>query len=1768
PTPASPKKRRFRPGTKALQEIRKYQKSTELLLRKGPFARLVREVCEGFAGEYLRWQVYALMALQEFRSDILFLDSCKLFHHCPFLLPHGEDVQKVLEQWKEYKMGVPTYGAIILDESLENALLVQGYLAKSGWGFPKGKVNEDEAPHDCAVREVLEETGFDIKNRIYKDRYIEQKITDQLVRLYIIPGVSKDTKFNPKTRKEIRNIEWFPIEKLPCHRNDMTPKSKLGLAPNRFFMAIPFIRPLREWISRQKGESTDSDEDFANNGNTPGKPSDNARSKSRRLAGTDAFQGDSLAKYKQQKALGQLSQYELNQNPNLKGNGKKFQDSPHVKKGAGDNGASNQQVKTILCTMSNAGTKPARSQNTPPRSSTSKGLKEIHVDEEVKIAMNLSLERFRYSDQREMEFPSSLSSTERAFIHRMAQSLGYISKSKGKGPNRFLTIKKKDGSEKPRPTMPLKLSHNSLYFVRSLLQRFPVSNKERIDLQPNNKSGMSVAAEPDSSCDRNKASGRLNNGIPMVPRRRSPSELDSFRRSLPVHERQEEIIQLVRENRVVLVLGETGSGKTTQIPQFLLDECSRNGEPCRIFCTQPRRLAAIAVAERVAAERGESVGQTVGYHIRLESRVSPKTVLTFCTSGVFLRTLMAGDASLITVTHVIVDEVHERDGLTDFLLTKMRDVLQKIPTLKLILSSAALDIDLFLKYFGSCPVIHLKGRQFEVKELFLEDILRLTGFNTKDMRKYKEETQRKEKKQKRLTEWCKAVENSSVEEEQRTPISSPRFLQDSSPLDGADCTFSKLSENGTEQLEPWLQKEMDSCISNIFLNEDQDAFIQLFNLILYENVNVDYRHSETGATALMVAAGRGFITQMEQLLNMGTDINIKASNGWTALDFAKDFQQTDAMDLLKSSFPLGEVSSQDESTLVQCGSVELSTEEQELLRLYHHSFDDEWVDLDLIMDLLHNICCTSSDGAVLIFLPGYDDIVALRDRILYDDKRFCTHSERYQVFTLHSDMQTLDQKKAMKASPPGIRKIILSTNIAETSITINDVVFVIDSGKVKEKSFDTLSHVSMLKTVWISKASALQRKGRAGRCRPGICFHLFSRLRFKNMLEFQVPQLLRMPLQELCLQTKLLAPSSCPVAEFLSKAPQPPPVHAIRNAVQMLKTIDAMDQYEDLTDLGYHLADLPVEPHLGKMVLCAVVLKCLDPILTIACTLAYRDPFVLPAQGSQKRTALQCRKRFTSSTFSDHMALLRAFQAWQKARSDGWERAFCEKNFLSQATMDMILGMRTQLLGQLRAIGFVRARGGSDIRDVNLNSENWAVVKAALMAGMYPNLVHVNQETSLLSSNREKKVHFHPTSILSQSQLKENSPGKSAQALPTDWLIYDEMSRGNRMASVRCCSMVTPITVAIFGGCAKLPSSALQEPALQKATDSPLDDISDSETEDLAELRIDDWLIFQLDIEAAGLVFELRQKWQNLFIKRIRCPSKPWSQQDEAIIRTLVSVQNIPFSSSMLMTGAHTDVPQVLAAEEQRAGLQQPTGIGQRPRPMSSEEGPQASVKNSKNSPQLPTNTNDKSCKMPAASGLPQMKTHSRDESTRAINQPSDVPHSSSNSSCFVALDSPSDSPSPSSSGKHLFVTLAVLWFSSPRSQQISKPISPQSVLSSVRYFIMKSSNIRNIEISQQKGIWSTTPSNETKLAKAFMENNLIVLIFSVQGSGHFQGYARMTSGIIQESCQDWGFMGLGGVFSVEWIHKESLPFPCTQHILNPWNDNKKVQISRDGQVS
>ncbi|XP_060850912.1 m7GpppN-mRNA hydrolase [Rhopalosiphum padi] len=173
-----------------------------------------------------------------------------MFRHIPFLRSRESQVLDVLKEWREYKRSVPTYGAILLNEDMTQVLLVQSYWTKTSWGFPKGKVNQDEDPLNCAVREVYEEIGYDIGSVINKDDYIETVLNDQINRLYIVPGVSMKTKFSPQTRNEIGSIEWFALDKLPSNRRDHIAAKSLN--KHSFYMVLPFIRQLKTWVVKKR----------------------------------------------------------------------------------------------------------------------------------------------------------------------------------------------------------------------------------------------------------------------------------------------------------------------------------------------------------------------------------------------------------------------------------------------------------------------------------------------------------------------------------------------------------------------------------------------------------------------------------------------------------------------------------------------------------------------------------------------------------------------------------------------------------------------------------------------------------------------------------------------------------------------------------------------------------------------------------------------------------------------------------------------------------------------------------------------------------------------------------------------------------------------------------------------------------------------------------------------------------------------------------------------------------------------------------------------------------------------------------------------------------------------------------------------------------------------------------------------------------------------------------------------------------------------------
>ena len=293
---------------------------------------------------------------------------------------------------------------------------------------------------------------------------------------------------------------------------------------------------------------------------------------------------------------------------------------------------------------------------------------------------------------------------------------------------------------------------------------------------------------------------------------------------------------------------------------------------------------------------------------------------------------------------------------------------------------------------------------------------------------------------------------------------------------------------------------LDEAINLAWSNDEFDSLLDLVSSEGTPKV-YNYQHSTSGLTPLMVFAGKGRVGDVCMLLSLGANCNLQEKCGLTALKWAERENQEEAAEVIRKHA---------QNALAD------SSEQQQLLDKYMATINPEFVDVVLIEKLLKKICVDSKDGAILVFLPGWDDINRTRERLLVNP--FFKDGSKFIIISLHSMVPSMEQKKVFKRPPQGCRKIILSTNISESAITIDDVVYVIDSGRMKEKSYDPYNNVSTLQSSWVSKASAKQREGRAGRCQPGICYHLYSKLRETSLPDFQVPEIKRMPIEELCLQ--------------------------------------------------------------------------------------------------------------------------------------------------------------------------------------------------------------------------------------------------------------------------------------------------------------------------------------------------------------------------------------------------------------------------------------------------------------------------------------------------------------------------------------------------------------------------------------------------------------------------------------------------------------------------
>eukprot|EP00055_Hartaetosiga_balthica_P013816 m.72619 g.72619 ORF g.72619 m.72619 type:complete len:696 (-) comp8390_c0_seq2:133-2220(-) len=594
--------------------------------------------------------------------------------------------------------------------------------------------------------------------------------------------------------------------------------------------------------------------------------------------------------------------------------------------------------------------------------------------------------------------------------------------------------------------------------------------------------------------------------------------LSQQRARLPVYKHREEILYMLDTYQTVVIVGETGSGKTTQVPQYLYEAGWCNAGRS-VACLQPRRVAATSVAHRVAEERGEPVGKTVGYCVRFDDSTSSEdTCIKYMTEGVLIREMMR-DPLLEQYSVIMLDEAHERTMFMDVVLGLMRKVMKRRKDLKVIVSSATLDAMTFQDFFNA---------------------------------------------------------------------------------------------NHTND------KEKDTA-------------------------------------AILTVEGRMYPVEVM---------------------YARD----PVPDYVAST-----------------------------------------------MDTILTIHSTKGDGDILVFLTGQDEVEDIVKRLTDSIRQ--TKNKKALILPLYGSLPSREQMKVFEVPPENTRKIVVATNIAETSITIPGVVFVIDCGFVKMKGYNAHEGIETLVVTPISKAAANQRAGRAGRVRSGVVYRLYTEKSFNELDDSTIPEMQRTEVSPMILQLKALGVSNVVRFPFLS----PPPVKSMSNALELLYALEALDDSCNLTQpLGLQMAEFPLPPIQAKMLLASGFMGCSEEMAIIIAMLQVQHIFVTPRR--HKKDAARRKLQF-SCMEGDLLTLLNVYNNFiEHNRNAGW----CGSYFLNYKSLVRAREIVKQLRLTLRRFGvkIISAQGNTD-----------AILKC-IVAGQFANAARLHMDGSYRTLRGDSKLTIHPSSVL------------------------------------------------------------------------------------------------------------------------------------------------------------------------------------------------------------------------------------------------------------------------------------------------------------------------------------------------------------------------------------------------------------------------------------
>ncbi|CAG9465661.1 unnamed protein product [Pedinophyceae sp. YPF-701] len=389
-------------------------------------------------------------------------------------------------------------------------------------------------------------------------------------------------------------------------------------------------------------------------------------------------------------------------------------------------------------------------------------------------------------------------------------------------------------------------------------------------------------------------------------------------------------------------------------------------------------------------------------------------------------------------------------------------------------------------------------------------------------------------------------------------------------------------------------------------------------------------------------------------------------------------------------------------------------------------------------------------GDVLVFLTGEDEIEEACRKIRDECRSMQDRTGPVDVYPLYSSLPPSSQQKIFNAAPksddekrPG-RKIVVSTNIAETSLTIDGIVYVVDPGFAKQKVYNPRARVESLLVSPISRASAHQRAGRAGRTRPGKCFRLYTEKSFEQDLQEQTyPEILRSNLGSVVLQLKKLGIDDLVHFDFMD----PPAPETLMRALEMLNYLGALDDDGNLTSVGSAMAEFPLDPQLSKMVVASPQFGCSNEVLTIAAMLSVANVFVRPKE--QARAADDAKARF-AHVDGDHLSMLNVFHAWKQAREDN---DWCWENFLNARSLRSADNVRTQLAR-------VCTRMGVELVSTDFKSPHYYTnIRKAILAGFFMQVAHLQNTGHYLTVKDNQVVYLHPSCVLNRKP---------------EWVVYHE----------------------------------------------------------------------------------------------------------------------------------------------------------------------------------------------------------------------------------------------------------------------------------------------------------------------------------------------------------------------------------------------------------